>query len=158
MKDRQQIIIVLTIIAIVILLGLALLILGYPLAPGEPSAVPPPPANLSPLARAYCNDLNFTYEVRTSPDGSEYGVCILPDGTVCDSWELYRGTCTAATSSNETIADPWGDFCLAMNYTYTIRENPEGGVDHVCVFPDGRECDARAYYLGSCNETTATKP
>jgi putative hemolysin len=85
-------------------------------------------------------------------------VCILPDGTVCDSWEFYRGNCVAASGSSETSTDPWGDFCLAENLTYTIRENPDGGVDHVCVFTDGSECDAQAYYLGNCNETTARMP
>lgn len=158
MMDRQQTIIILVIAIFVIILAIAFAFAGFPLAPGEPSAVPPPPANLSPLARAYCNDLNYTYEVRTNPDGSEYGVCILPDGTVCDSWKFYRGICIAATGSSEAATDPWGDFCLAMNYTYTLRENPEGGVDHVCVLPDGRECDAHAFYLGTCNETTAKAP
>jgi len=155
--DRQQIVIIL-VIAILVIIGIAFAIVGSGLAPGEPAVVPPPPASLSPLARAYCNDLNYTYEIRTNPDGSEYGVCILPDGTVCDSWEFYRGNCTAASGSGEGASDTWGNYCLAMNYTYTIRENPEGGVDHVCVFPDGSECDAHAFYLGTCNETTAKTP
>jgi putative hemolysin len=149
------------IIAAIIISSMALVLVAGCTQAHEEQITPtasPPPLNLSANARAYCNDLNYSYEVRTNPGGSEYGVCILPGGTVCDSWDFYRGNCPAASSSGEASSDPWGDFCLAMNNTYTIRENPEGGVDHVCIFPDGGECDARAYYLGTCSEPTAKMP
>jgi len=38
------------------------------------------------------------YEIRTNPDGSQSGVCILPNGTLCDEWAYYRGTCPPATT------------------------------------------------------------
>lgn len=37
-----------------------------------------------------------TLEIKKDPEGNEYGVCHLPDGTSCEEWALFRGEpCTA---------------------------------------------------------------
>ena len=41
-------------------------------------------------AAVYCIERGYTYETRKNPDGSEYGVCIMQNGTVVDAWEFYR--------------------------------------------------------------------
>ncbi|MDD5419433.1 MAG: DUF333 domain-containing protein [Methanomicrobiaceae archaeon] len=41
-------------------------------------------------AAAFCIEQGCTCEIRKNPDGSEYGVCILPDGSEIDEWEYYR--------------------------------------------------------------------
>jgi len=41
-------------------------------------------------AAVYCIEQGYTYETRKNPDGSEYGVCIMQNGTVVDAWEFYR--------------------------------------------------------------------
>jgi putative hemolysin len=41
-------------------------------------------------ASAYCIEVGGTSEIRTADDGSQYGICVLPDGTERDEWELYR--------------------------------------------------------------------
>jgi putative hemolysin len=41
-------------------------------------------------AAVYCIEMGYTYETRKNPDGSEYGVCIMQNGTVVDAWEFYR--------------------------------------------------------------------
>jgi putative hemolysin len=43
-------------------------------------------------AAAWCIEQGLAYEIRKNPDGSEYGVCIFPNGTVIDEWEYYRQT------------------------------------------------------------------
>jgi hypothetical protein len=35
----------------------------------------------------------YTSQIRTSSDGSQYGVCIFPDGSECDEWAFFRGEC-----------------------------------------------------------------
>lgn len=37
----------------------------------------------------------LTRELRTTADGSQYGVCTFPDGSECDEWAFYRGECRA---------------------------------------------------------------
>ncbi len=41
-------------------------------------------------AAVWCIEQGYTYETRKNPDGSEYGVCILANGTAVDAWDLYR--------------------------------------------------------------------
>jgi len=68
--------------------------------PSQGTATPTP--TVSPVATTgeianpaavACLQDDYEYEIRKNPDGSEYGVCILPDGTVCDAWKYYRGEC-----------------------------------------------------------------
>jgi putative hemolysin len=40
-------------------------------------------------AAVYCIEQGYAYEIRTNPDGSEYGVCIFENGTEVDAWEFY---------------------------------------------------------------------
>lgn len=34
-------------------------------------------------------------ELRTNERGAVAGVCVFPDGSECDEWEYYRGTCNS---------------------------------------------------------------
>ncbi|HQC12865.1 MAG TPA: DUF333 domain-containing protein [Methanoregulaceae archaeon] len=38
----------------------------------------------------WAEEMGYEYEIRTNEDGSQYGVCILPDGSEVDAWQLYR--------------------------------------------------------------------
>jgi putative hemolysin len=46
-------------------------------------------------ASVYCVQSGFTLEIRTNADGSEYGVCIFPDGNECEEWAFFRNECGA---------------------------------------------------------------
>ncbi len=50
-------------------------------------------------ASVYCEQQGFKSEIRTAPDGSQFGVCIFPDGSECDEWAYYRGECGLATQT-----------------------------------------------------------
>ena len=41
-------------------------------------------------ASAYCVQQGGKSEIRKNQDGSEYGVCILPDGKEVEEWAYYR--------------------------------------------------------------------
>jgi putative hemolysin len=49
-------------------------------------------------AAVYCQEQDFTYQIRTNDDGSQSGVCILADGTECDDWAFFNGTCPSPIS------------------------------------------------------------
>jgi putative hemolysin len=104
--------------------------------------------------------MNNAFEIRQSPDGSEYGVCILADGTECEAIAYYEGTCPIApapeeTPVDETMANPYEALCRAKNFPYEVRVNPDGSEHGVCIFPDGRACDSWDYYVGDCSNETA---
>ena len=41
-------------------------------------------------ASAYCVQQGGKSEIRKNQDGSEYGMCILPDGKEVEEWAYYR--------------------------------------------------------------------
>jgi hypothetical protein len=157
LKNRHSLILILaSILLLVSIFGLALIFTGYTPAPRSPvnttgTGIPNPAAE-------YCTSMHNRYEIRTATDGSQFGVCILPDGVECDEWAYYRGTCPAVAGPGEAAPDPAADFCLSGNYMYQTRKDVDGNEVAVCVFPDGSQCDAMQYYEGSCNETTAKAP
>ncbi len=44
-------------------------------------------------ASVYCEKQGYQVVIRTAADGSQSGVCILPDGSECDEWAFFRGEC-----------------------------------------------------------------
>lgn len=75
------------IFGIAALAAIALLVAGALVlfAPAEENE-----AGLANPAAVWCEEMGYTYEIRTDDAGNQYGVCILPDGTERDAWELYR--------------------------------------------------------------------
>jgi len=63
-----------------------------------------PNAEIANPAAKYCEDQGFTREIRTSADGSQYGVCKFADGSECDEWAYFRGECKAGQPTS--IAQP----------------------------------------------------
>jgi putative hemolysin len=159
-KDRHQDLILLLLFT----LSIALISAGcVQSGRGSASSVTTPTPDMPDPAGAFCLNMNNRLDMRKNPDGSEYGLCILPDSTECDAWDYYRGLCPAVTttegiSSHETPGNPSGILCRAKNYSYAVRSNPDGSEYGVCIFPGGKECEAWAYYLGECNATTAGNP
>lgn len=46
-------------------------------------------------ASVFCEGNGGQVELRSDETGAVAGVCIFPDGSECDEWEYYRGTCTS---------------------------------------------------------------
>jgi len=42
-------------------------------------------------ASVNCGKVGATSVIMNNPDGSQYGMCKFPDGTVCEEWALFRG-------------------------------------------------------------------
>ncbi len=41
-------------------------------------------------AATFCVENGGEYQIRKNADGSEYGVCLLSDGTEVDAWDYLR--------------------------------------------------------------------
>jgi putative hemolysin len=85
-------------------------------------------------ASTYCQGLGFTEETRQNEAG-EYGVCVFPDGTECDSWDFLAGRCGQENS-----------YCLKQGFT--LQSNMTNIA--TCQFDDGTVCDEFAYFQGEC--------
>ncbi|MCB8945111.1 MAG: DUF333 domain-containing protein [Ardenticatenaceae bacterium] len=104
------------------------------------------PAALPNPAAVYCQQNGYTHEIHTAADGSQFGVCIFPDGKTCDEWAYYRGECgpdiqnavTAVpfTSSSLDISLDTGSIATSFQIE-TITAVPAGdGVPYWEVLPE----------------------
>ena len=60
--------------------------------------------NMPNPASVYCEQNGNTLEIRTAADGSQNGICVLPDGSTCDEWAYFRGECGSAPQKSPTPA------------------------------------------------------
>ena len=72
--------------------------------PPEPAATDMPQASMANPASVYCEQNGNKLEIRTAADGSQSGICVLPDGSACDEWAYYRGACGPAVQKSPTPA------------------------------------------------------
>ncbi|WP_218054229.1 putative hemolysin [Stenotrophomonas maltophilia] len=56
----------------------------------SPADKEPAPIGMANPAALHCEKNGGKSVIEKNPDGSEYGVCHLGDGTQVDEWELYR--------------------------------------------------------------------
>lgn len=70
-------------------------------------------------ASTYVHYLGYKLEIRKSPNGGEYGVCIFPDSSECEEWSFYRGICGQNYSycalkgcRTENIQEPGRSYCV----------------------------------------------
>ncbi|MFZ1505292.1 MAG: DUF333 domain-containing protein [Anaerolineae bacterium] len=59
----------------------------------EPAATDMPQAGMPNPASVYCTQGGNKLEIRTAADGSQSGICVFPDGSICDEWAYFRGAC-----------------------------------------------------------------
>jgi len=87
-------------IILITIAGLLLSGCAAPAAQETPAPAGEPIANLPNPASVYCEEQGNRVEIRTAPDGSQFGVCIFPDGSECDEWAYFRGECGPGGQNN----------------------------------------------------------
>ncbi len=117
--------------------------------PAKPTATPEPAKMVNP-ATANCEEKGYRSKIVTTTDGSQYGVCIFPDGSECEEWAFFRGQC----SPGPEIANPASANCVQKGYRLDLRTDANGNQTGVCVFPDGSECEEWALFRGECSPTS----
>ncbi len=129
--------------------------------PATKTATPEPAKIVNP-ATANCEEKGYRSKIVTTNDGSQYGVCIFPDGSECEEWAFFRGQCgptlekpiTGANSSE--IANPASANCVQKGYRLDLRTDAHGNQIGVCVFPDKSECEEWAFFRGECAPASGT--
>ena len=61
-----------------------------------------PQANMPKPASIYCEQNGNKLQIVAATDGSQSGICVFPDGNVCDKWAYYRGQCGPAAQTTPT--------------------------------------------------------
>jgi putative hemolysin len=70
----------------------------------EPTATDNPALNMPNPASVYCEQNGNKLEIHTADDGSQFGVCVFPNGSTCDEWAYFRGECGPATQKSTSPA------------------------------------------------------
>mgnify|MGYP000852399487 CR=1 FL=1 len=86
--------------AITLILGMLFLAACATTPQTQPTPSPAPQANLPNPASVYCQQQGYRLEIRTAPDGSQFGVCVFPDGSECGEWAYFRGECGPRGQNN----------------------------------------------------------
>ena len=55
----------------------------------EPKPEPPARIGMPNPASAYCAKMGGTLQIKDTPKG-QVGICVLPDGSQVEEWELFR--------------------------------------------------------------------
>lgn len=64
---------------------------------------------------------------------------------------LLLSACGVANAEAATMPNPSAVFCQDRGYTHQIRTDASGNQYGVCIFSEGVECDAWAFYRGECD-------
>mmetsp|Transcript_11023 Transcript_11023/g.16777 ORF Transcript_11023/g.16777 Transcript_11023/m.16777 type:complete len:151 (-) Transcript_11023:274-726(-) len=113
---------------------------------GNASGMPP--------ASDHCTDNGGSEVDHYTYDGGLYVLCLFDDGTACDTWMFYGGSC----NKGSTISFP--DSCEASEGAVSRKSvewgdlvGPASAISFLCTWDDdnGRGCDEYSYYYeGGC--------
>jgi putative hemolysin len=67
--------------------------------------------------------------------------------------------CSSSKDTSQTgLANPAAVHCEEQGYTHEIRTDADGNQSGVCIFDDGSECDAWAFFRGECEPRSQVEP
>jgi len=88
-------------------------------------------------AAVYCKELGYEYKIITDSEGGQRGVCILPDNTICDEWEFFKGKC----GKEFTYCEKHGGKIITTTEGCNITSECA-----VCVLSDGTKINEWDYF------------
>ena len=65
------------------------------------------------------------------------------------------GALPTPTIDEAKLANPAARYCTDQGFRYETRQDEQGDEYGVCIFDDGAECDAWAYFRGECGQGRA---
>ena len=98
----------------------------------DAAATDMPQASMPNPASVYCIQKGNKLEIRTAADGSQSGICVLPDGSICDEWAYFRGECGLAAQKSPTPA-------IVVEATSTASGGPGGNASGGYMPPGAAE-------------------
>jgi putative hemolysin len=121
----------------------------------EPAPVAPaasaPTTQLANPASTNCVKVGGRLVIEKNPAGAEFGVCLFEDNHQCEEWALLRGECPVGGRRITGYATRAGRYCAITGGQYTVTSGSDASDEKgSCTLPNGKVCDADAYYDGTC--------
>ncbi len=101
-------------------------------------------------ASFYCKKYAGSVEIRHGSDGNDYSICILADGTECESWSYYRKLCNSTVTRINGVSNPAADYCHKQGGKTQLKIDADGNEYALCIFPSGKECEEWPFYKKEC--------
>jgi putative hemolysin len=110
-----------------------------------------PPQQLANPASQNCVARGGALKIERRADGGQFGVCVFTDNYQCEEWAMFRGECPVGGLRVTGYITPAARYCAITGGRYTVVAK-SGAADEqgACALPDGKACDAGAYYAGTC--------
>lgn len=97
-------------------------------------------------AAVYCEKQGYNLtNIQTIVAQESYSYCVFPDRTMCEEWAFFRGECGEQYTS-----------CVKQGFKIVSRTGNWSSFSTkyaVCAFPNGKECLAYDFVLGTCDQT-----
>ncbi|NEX16555.1 MAG: hypothetical protein C1943_08000 [Halochromatium sp.] len=103
----------------------------------------PAKQSLANPASVNCTKLGGTLDIRTRPDGGQYGVCMFEDNRQCEEWALLRGNCPKGGLKITGYDNEAQIYCAITGGEVDMQAG-------ICLRADGKRCDLDANFAGSC--------
>lgn len=102
-------------------------------------------------ASVNCTQQGGTLKIERRPDGGQFGVCVFTDNYQCEEWALFRGECPKTGLRVTGYVTPAGRYCAITGGRYLVVSAPGATPEQgTCSLPNGKSCEADAYYAGTC--------
>lgn len=112
-------------------------------------ASPSPTTNtqLANPASVNCGEQGGTLQIKTLPNGGQYGLCNFEDNQACEEWALFRGECPVGGVKTTGFDTEAQKYCAWLGgQTLAVK-------DAQCTLPDGTVCSDEALFHGTCPST-----
>ncbi len=99
-----------------------------------------------------CTNLGGQVQFEADPNGGQYGVCVFPNGGVCEEWSLLRGECAIGGVDVTPYRTPQSRYCVIRGGTYKVLKQGDirTEVGTCTPYGGGESCDASAFWFGKC--------
>ena len=108
-------------------------------------------AGIANPASVNCGRQGGVLRIETNDQGGQYGICVFVDDRQCEEWALLRGRCPVGGVRVTGFVTPAARFCAITGGRYVVSANSSRPDEQgSCALPEGKICDAVAYYRGRC--------
>jgi hypothetical protein len=100
-------------------------------------------------ASLHCVDAGGSLQIRTRPDGGQYGVCLFEDNRQCEEWALFRGECPVGGVKITGYDSESQVYCAITGGKVEMQRGD-------CLLPNGRRCTLETHFAGHCPKAEPT--
>jgi membrane-bound inhibitor of C-type lysozyme len=97
-------------------------------------------------ASVNCVNKGGQSQIKTKPDGNQYGLCLFEDNQACEEWAMLNGECPVGGRRTTGFDTDAQKFCAwSGGQTFAVD-------NAICTFSDGSTCPDNDFYSDTCQK------